>query len=176
MKKGQKICDTRDIFKSGECLAFPRINMDKQTIIDRCSVTLSIVSILRDLPPRYRPEYNDDLIKIRKNIKEVRENPERALERLGQEETRSNFKAYTKIHERGSGLEEDQLRDTVEFCLNTFRAGVERYKNTQRLGKTPMETILDERESGSEEENKQKNSTLQERLSSARSSSPSNEL
>ena len=118
MKKGQKIYDTRDIFKSGEYLRFPKINMDDQTIIDRSAVTLSITSILRDLPPRYRPEYNNDLIKIRRNIREIRESPEETLERLKQEENRSNFKAYTKIHERGSDVV--IIFRTVDFVYLTI--------------------------------------------------------
>ena len=73
-----------------------------------------------------------------------------------------------------SALEEDQFRDTVEFCLNTFREGVKRYKNTLRLGKTPMETILDGKESDSEEENRTTNTYWQNLASDTKPSS--NEL
>lgn len=139
------IYNTQRIINLKDYFSYPEIS-DNQTKNSIIGITNSLVLIFKNLKPRYEPDYSNDLVKIRKNIRNILENPTLALERIKKEENLSNFEAYTRIYERGKVISEDQFRSTIDFCLKKFTEDIEAHKTFQKFRIKPMKAVTEEGE------------------------------
>lgn len=163
--KNKIIFDVRDFLDSGEyfkCVYQGDINTNDKLV----KIISSTISLFRNLPCRKTLNYDNDLIKIRQNLRLIEENPEYVInKKLREEKFGGDWLNYKKIYTCRQNLTQEQATECIEWCFSKFKFDVENYKKKLRaekyieiLGKPPLETIeeniLEEEKEDTDQQNK----------------------
>lgn len=176
MKKSnpaQIVYDPRDIVKGSlDKYTIFRDDLTKDDRMTSSKIAAALIITFSRLPTKLNPDFTEDLLQVRRNIKSLEEELEIATDRKSTKKVLKKYSLeYEDIHLAKQRLTPELVQECIEHCFEKFREDVRNYKFIALSRKNFIPRIDEgERESDSDEES---STRWQDRVSSKSTSQTS---